>query len=425
MVFKVFHAASALAFLAAAIPDPAAAQQQPPRGADRRIAAIVNRDAITLGDLEQRVRFMGLGARLPESGEPRQRLLAEVLRSMINERLQLQEAVRQSVEVTEKEVQDQVAEIERRNRMPKGGLATMLRQRNIELRTFEDQIRASLAWNKVVQVKILPQIRVSDAEVAAVLKRLKENKDKLQYRVSEIFLPIDSPQQQARALQTAQFILGQLRAGASFEILARQFSQTGTASSGGDMGFLFEGQMEAEIEKAVKQLKTGQSAGPVRGAGGYYILRLTDRRTIGGRNPDVKTMTVAQAILRVPDKAAPAQLKAVQDQLAKISDEAKDCAGLVKAAQEASGQGRIVDEIVPEQQRPEIRAIIVALKINQVSKPRFEAGGYSVYMRCPDTGGKEPEEKDVREALQRQKLGAFAERYLKELRRSAYIDIRA
>src|SRR6185503_9920769 len=186
-------------------------------------------------------------------------------RSMINERLQLQEAVRQSVEVTEKEVQDQVAEIERRNRMPKGGLAAMLRQRNIELRTFEDQIRASLAWNKVVQVKILPQIRVSDAEVAAVLKRLKENKDKLQYRVSEIFLPIDSPQQQGRALQTSQFILGQLRAGASFEILARQFSQTGTASSGGDIGFLFEGQMEAEIEKAVKQLKTGQVAGPVRG----------------------------------------------------------------------------------------------------------------------------------------------------------------
>ena len=420
MVLKAFHAACALAFLGAALPDPAAAQQRDP---GRRIAAIVNRDAITLYDLEQRMRFMGLGAQLPAGGEARQRLLAEVLRSMINERLQMQEAARERVEVTDKEVQDQLAQIEQRNRMAKGGLATMLRQRNIDPRTFEDQIRASLAWNKVVQVKVLPQIRVSDLEVQAVLKRLKENKDKLQYRVQEIFLPIDSPQQQARALATAQFILGQLRAGASFEIMARQFSQTGTAGTGGDLGFLFEGQMEAEIEKAVKQLKTGQVAGPVRGAGGYYILRLADRRTIGGRNPDVKSMSIAQAILRVPDKATPAQSKAVQDRIGKLAAEAKDCASLVKAAEEAGGQARIVDEIIPEQQRPEIRALIAPLKVNQASRPRFEAGGYGIYMRCPDSA-KEPEEKDVREALQRQKLGAFAERYLKELRRSAYVDIR-
>jgi peptidyl-prolyl cis-trans isomerase SurA len=421
MDFKALHAACALAFLAAAASDPAAAQQ--PRDQGRRIAAIVNRDAITLYDLEQRVRFMGLGARLPEGGEARQRLLNEVLRSMINERLQLQEAARERVEVTDREVQDQLAEIERRNRMQRGGLAAMLRQRNIDPRTFEDQVRASLAWNKVVQQKILPQIRVSDVEVQAVLKRLKQNKDKLQYRVQEIFLPFDNPQQQARALQTAQFILGQLRAGASFEILARQFSQTGTASTGGDMGFLFEGQMEAEIEQAVKQLKTGQIAGPVRGTGGYYILRLSDRRTIGGRNPDVKSISIAQALIRLPDKPTPAQSKAAQEQIAKIAGAAKDCAGLVKAAQEAGGQGRVVDDVVLEQQRPEIRAIFAPLKINQVSRTVFENNTYAVYMRCPD-GGREPEEKDVREALQRQKLGAFAERYLKELRRSAYVDIR-
>jgi peptidyl-prolyl cis-trans isomerase SurA len=422
MIVKGLFIASVLALGAAALAETAPAQQ--PRGGDRRIAAIVNRDAITLYEVEQRLRFMGLGARLPEGGEARQRLVGEVLRAMISERLQLQEAARERVEVTEKEIQDQLAEIERRNRMPRGGLPQMLRQRGIDPRTFEDQIRASLAWQKVIQLKIQPQVRVSDIEVATVLKRLKENKDKLQYRMQEIFLPVDSPQQQARALQTAQLILGQLRGGASFEILARQFSQTGTAASGGDMGFLFEGQMEPEIEKAVKQLKTGQIAGPVRGAGGYYILRLTDRRTIGGRNPDVKSVAIAQASLRLPEKATPAQTKDVQERIAKVAAGAKDCAGIVKAVQEAGGIGRVADEIVPEQQRPEIRALIVPLKVGQVSRVHFEFGTYSVYMRCADPGNSEPAEKDVREALQRQKVGAFAERYLKELRRSAYVDIR-
>jgi peptidyl-prolyl cis-trans isomerase SurA len=273
-------------------------------------------------------------------------------------------------------------------------------------------------------VKILPQIRVSDVEVAAVLKRMLENKDKLQYRVQEIFLPVDTPQQQARALATAQFILAQLRGGASFEILARQFSQTGTASSGGDMGFLFEGQMEAEIERTVKQLKTGQVAGPVRGTGGYYILRLSDRRTIGGRNPDMKSIAVAQATLRLPDKPTPAQAKSVQERITRMGAEAKDCAELVKAVTAAGGQGRIADEIVPEQQRPEIRVLIAPLKVKQVTRAFLELNSYSIYMRCEDPGAKPPAEKDVREALQRQKLGAFAERFLKELRRSAYVDIR-
>lgn len=422
MLAKVFAAAALMGAGASLLPGTAAAQE---RGAERRIAAIVNRDAITLYDLEQRVRLVGLGARVPEAGEARRRLLNEVLRSMINERLQIQEAAKQGIEVAEKEVEEQLAGIEQRNRMDKGGLAKALRQRNIDPRAFADQVRASIAWNKVVQQRILPQIRVSEVEVAAVLKRLRENKDKLQYRVQEIFLPVDSPAQQARVLQTAQFILGQLRAGASFDILARQFSQTGTAGTGGDMGFLFEGQMEPEIETAVKQLKTGQIAGPVRGAGGYYILRLSDRRTFGGRNPDLKTVAVAQAALRLPGKATPAQAKTVQERLAKIAAEAKDCNGLVKAVQEAGGNGRVAEEIVLEQQRPEIRARIAPLKVHQVSRPNLQAGAYAVYMRCPDNPeGKPPDEKAVREALLRQKVGAFAERYLKELRRSAYIDIR-
>lgn len=410
------------AFLALGAAAPFAVAQD--RG-DRGIAAIVNRDAITRYDLDQRIRLIGLGARVADSGDARRRLGEEVLRSMINERLQIQEAVRQGVEVTEKEVRDQIAEIERRNRMEAGGLARVLRQRNIDPRAFEDQVRASLAWNKVIQAKIMPQVRVSDAEVDVVMKRLLANKDKLQYRVQEIFLPADTPAQQARALQTAQFVLGQLRAGANFEIMARQFSQTGTATQGGDMGFLFEGQMDPEIERAVKQMKSGQIAGPIRSTGGYFIIRLSDRRTISGRNPDVKSIAVAQAAFRLPQKPTPAQTKETTDKLAQVAAGAKTCDELVKAVREAGGTGTLVNDLVLEQQRPVVRNIVTPLKVNQISKPGVDGATVAVYMRCSDdVANKPPEEKDIRDTLQRQKLSAFAERYLKELRRSAYVDIR-
>ena len=423
---RLFALAALLAFGAVApLAAPPAAAQDRDRGRDRSIAAIVNRDAITLYDLDQRIRLIGLGARVGEAGEARKRLTEEVLRSMINERLQIQEAVKQGVEVTDKEVQDQIVEIERRNRMERGGLAKVLRQRNIDPRAFEEQVRASIAWNKVIQAKILPQVRVSDAEVEVVMKRLMANKDKLQYRVQEIFLPADTPAQQARALQTAQFVLGQLRGGANFEIMARQFSQTGSASQGGDMGFLFEGQMDPQIERTVKQMKSGQIAGPIRATGGYYIIRLSDRRTISGRNPDVKTIAVAQAAFRLPGKPTPAQTKEASDKLAKIAAEAKTCDALVKAVREAGGVGTLVSDLVLDQQRPQVRNIVAPLKVNQSSKPGVDGATVAVYMRCGDeVANKPPEEKDIRDTLQRQKLGAFAERYLKELRRSAYVDIR-
>ncbi|MCW5772201.1 MAG: peptidylprolyl isomerase [Rhodospirillaceae bacterium] len=421
MLVRALAATAAIVCGATSLAAPAAAQDRTGRG----IVAIVNRDAITRYDLEQRLKLVGLGSRIPQGGEARQRLIDDVLRSMINERLQLQEATRQSIQVTDKEVEEQVSGIEQRNRMPRGGLAKALRQRGIDPRTFEDQVRSSIAWSKVVQRDILPQIRVSDAEVQTVLNRLRANKDKLQYRVQEIFLAVESPAQQGKVLQTANTILGHLRSGASFELLARQFSQTGTASAGGDLGFLFEGQMEPEIEKVVKQMKTGQVAGPIRGVGGYYIVRLADRRSFGGRNPDLKAIAVARATIAVPAKSTPAQRKALEEKLVKATVGAQTCDALIKAAQASGGGGQLVREVVLDQQRPQIRTLIAPLKINQKSRPFFEGGIVSIYMRCPDNeAGQPPDEKAVREALMRQKLGAFADRYLKELRRSAYVDIR-
>jgi peptidyl-prolyl cis-trans isomerase SurA len=418
MRVKVLAAAAAIGCGAAPLSVPAAAQ-------DRGIVAVVNRDAITHYDLDQRIKLVELGSRLPQNSEAHRRIVESVLRAMINERLQLQEARRQKLDVTAKEVQQQVAEIERRNHMPNGGLEKTLRQHHVDPSAFLDQIRASIAWSKVIRYEILPQIRVSDDEVQTVMKRLRANKNKLQYRVQEIFLAVDTPAQQGKVLQTANTILNQLRAGANFELLARQFSQIGTASAGGDLGYLFEGQMEPEIEAVVKQMKTGQIAGPIRGVGGYYIVRLADRRNFGGQNPDADTIVVARISMRLPGNAAPAQRKAAEKKLADLAGAAKSCETLVTAAKSAGAEAQIVHDVDLKEQRAPIRALLRPLKVNQVSRPFLEAGVYSAYMRCPDSSaGQGPDEKAVREALLRQKMGAFAARYLKELRRSAYVDIR-
>ncbi len=405
---------------------PAIAQGEPPDRGTPKIAAVVNRDAISIYDLEQRFRLLGLAARLPAAGDARRRLTDEVLRAMINERLQVQEARRLNLEVTDAEIQEQWADIERRSRMGRGDLLRALRQRGVDPKSLEDQLRASVAWGKVVGRAVAPQIRVSDSEVDEVLKRYKDNQDRWQYRVQEIFLPVDRPELDAQGQRAAQQVLGLLRGGANFEAVARQFSQTGTASSGGDMGWLFEGQLEPEIERTVKQLKSGQIAGPIRSVGGYYVIRLVDRRTFGGTSPDVKVIALAQAIFGLPRTRAPAEVKAAQDKATKVAANAKSCEDFVKLSKEAGAEARIVPDVVLERAPPAMRALVGPLKESQITRAITGALEITIIMRCPDslrsTGA--PRDKEIRDALQQQRLRAFADRYLKELRRSAFVDIR-
>ena len=125
------------------------------------------------------------------------------------------------------------------------------------------------------------------------------------------------------------------------------------------------------------------------------------------------------------DAAAGTLTVGTTDKITKIAAEAKTCDDFVKAARDAGGAGQTVTDLVLDQQRPAVRALIGPLKTNQATKATVDGTNVVSYMRCSDDLiGKAPEEKDVREALSRQKLGAYAERYLKELRRSAYVDIR-
>ena len=407
----------AAAFLATALAAPAAAQTV------SQIVATVNRESISLHDLENRMRLLNLGGRLPEAGEARRRIVDDVLRGLINERLQLQEAKRLRVEVPNSELAEALRNIEQRNRMPSGGLFKALQQRNIDPKTLVDQVQASLAWNKVVQGVVRPQIRVSDEEVNDIVKRLSANKDKLQYRVFEIYIPIDRPGNEQAALRQAQLVMDQLRRGTSFDIMARQYSQSGTAASGGDMGFIFEGQLDQELEAVVKGMKTGQIAGPVRGIGGYYVVLLADKRNFVGTNPDLRTVAVAQAVFNV-DARKPGDLQAQQGKARALARESKNCDDFVKAARAGGAQAQTADDVALERLPPQLRTVIGGLKVNQSSQPLTAGNEVVVLMRCEARARTAPGAAEIRENLTRQKISAFAERYLRELRRSATVDIR-
>src|SRR5215469_3383916 len=223
----------------AAAPRPQNPAAQPPNPiVETRIAAVVNDDVISVGDLQSRHKMVMLSSNLADSLENRQRIANQVLRTLVDEKLQIQEAKRQNISATEDEINKAIAQIAKQNNMQSAQLDQVLKVNGIERGAVIDQLTASIVWSKLVRRLVSQTNVVSDEEVDYALKRAKESSNEPQSRVAEIFLAIDNPQQEDDVRRLAERLTEQMKQGARFSSIAQQFSQSATAAVGGDMGWV-------------------------------------------------------------------------------------------------------------------------------------------------------------------------------------------
>src|SRR3546814_675030 len=125
------------------------------------------------------------------------RLRRDVLRGLVDEKLQLQEANRNNVKVGDDEIRRALGMIGRQNNVPEGQLDEFLRVNGVPKGALEQQIKAELAWSKLIRRRLRSSVVVSEEEIDEALARIRENVDDAEARVSEIFLPVDSPEVEA------------------------------------------------------------------------------------------------------------------------------------------------------------------------------------------------------------------------------------
>jgi len=216
----------------------------------------------------------------------RRRLTPQVLNSLIDERLQLQEAKRLDIQVTDLQVAGALEQIAQQNNMTEGQFLTMLRNRGVIPTTLIDQIRAQIAWQGIIQRRVRPNVVIPPEEVEEVVSRLSARRGAIERRVAEIFVPVESTAKEAEAQADAVRLFEELRRGANFAGLARQFSQTGTAILGGDLGWVRDGELEEELNTVLAQMGPGEVSLPIRTLSGFHILFLREMRKNEGQEVD-------------------------------------------------------------------------------------------------------------------------------------------
>lgn len=396
---------------------------------ENRIAAVVNNQIVTLDDLSARVALVLASSNLPDTAQNRQRLEPRILHQMIDEKLELQEADRLGITVSKSEVDKAVAGIEQRNNMPKDGVAAYLRRLGIPMSALTDQLRAEITWSKVVHERLSEDVTVSDEEVNEAMAQIKENAGQPQSRVAEIYLAVDNPSQDQDVQRLANQLIQQIRAGANFSAVAQQFSQAPSSAVGGDIGWVTPSQMPALLGEALRKMKPGEMSYPIKTPAGYYILYMIDRRIPGQVDPNEIHLSLTEVVFPLPMTASAAQQQQVIAEAQHVSDTAKSCGELVKLGHDHDPPLTTQsNEVIAARLPVDIRSTVLGLKLAQASKPvrLTNAPGVGVFMVCsrqePSTAL--PTRDQVTENLARARLDALARRYLRNLRRAAYIDIR-
>lgn len=274
-IYILFFVLSFIAFTAFVAP--ASAQS----ARTETIAVVVNNDAISATDVSERLRLMMVSAGIPDAKETRERLLPQVVNVLIEEQLMLQEAKRLEIDITPEEVTKGFGKLAEQNGMEPAQFREVVRKSGVPVRAMDKQIKAQIAWGRVVQQKLRPSVSVNDLEVDSMIERLRRNIGKDEYLLGEIFLPVDNPAEAAQTSQLASKLTSEMLQGkVPFPRVAAQFSQSASSKRGGDMGWVEADQLPVELEEFLAGMNEGDLSAPIKTLSGYYIVALRKKRSI-------------------------------------------------------------------------------------------------------------------------------------------------
>lgn len=392
----------------------------------RKATAVVNGDIITGTDVDQRLALILAANDNKPTAEELQRLRLQVLRNLIDETLQIQEARAADIEIPENEVDESYARVASQNfNQNTQAMDAYLVRIGSSPASLKRQIRGELAWQRLLRRNVAPFINISDDEVNELLERMKAAKGTDEYRIGEIYLAAN-PEDKQQVFENGKRIVEQLKQGGSFVAYARQYSQASTAAVGGDLGWIRLAQLPNELATVAQQMQAGQLVGPVEVSGGFSILYLIDKRQVLMADPRDAVLSLKQVSIEFAKGTTEAQATKRAGEFAQAMRDANGCGG-VDAAAKALGATVVANDQVRARDLPgPLQQAVLSMSIGEASPPFGSiSDGVRVLMLC---GRDDPQSSDgpsfdqVMAQMEDDRINKRAQMYLRDLRRDAVID---
>lgn len=252
-----------------------------------RVIAVVNNDAITLSELQDSLAYYLYETKQQVKPDQEEEIKRRILGRLIENRLQVQEAIREQITAEDAEVSEQMADLMKRFRAEtEAEFEKLVKAQGLTLAGIKKQLRDQVMIQKVIERKVRFRVSVTEQEIE---QYLAENREKLEtglsYHARHILIAPSPPADAAAweaARAGAEEVWAKVRAGGDFAELARQHSQDPAAKDGGDLGTLKQGELAADLEAQILRLRPGEASAPHRSALGYHIFKLEWKEGLSG-----------------------------------------------------------------------------------------------------------------------------------------------
>jgi peptidyl-prolyl cis-trans isomerase SurA len=392
----------------------------------RRATAVINGNVITGTDVEQRLALILAANEGELDAEEMKGLRLQVLRNLIDETLQIQEAKASDIEIERLEIEQSYARVaEQSFGQDIEAMDAYLARVGSSPNSLKRQIEGELAWQRLLGRNVSPFINISAEEVNELLARLKAAKGTDEFHIGEIYLAA-TPEAKQQVFENAKRIIEQLRGGGSFVAYARQYSVASTASVGGDLGWIRPAQLPAELATVARQMEPGQLVGPIEVPGGFSILYMIDKRQVLTADARDAILSLKQISLDFPPGTAEDQAETLASEFAQAMQSARGCGAVDGAAAQVGAQVVSNDQVRARDLPGPLQPIVLALSLGEASPPFGSLGeGVRVLMLCgrddPQVEGG-PSFDQLMTQMEDERINKRAQMYLRDLRRDAIID---
>ena len=259
------------------------------------VLARVNGEVVSRAEFERAIRNVEARAGRQVPAEQRDQVYRGILDQLVTFHVLEQEVKARNVTVTDQEIDARIEQVKKQFPSEEEFKKAMA-SRGMAIDDLRKETRAELGVSKMVEAAVKPLVKVDESQVKDFYdKNPSQFQQPESYRASHILIRVDAnatDAQKKEARATIEAVEKQLQGGADFAAVAKEKSQDGSASNGGDLNYFRKGQMVEPFQKAVEALKVGETSGIVETQFGYHIIKLT------GKQPP-RTVPLAEVSTRI------------------------------------------------------------------------------------------------------------------------------
>ena len=238
------------------------------------VVAKINNKAIADSEVVDRYRFVVLTAKLSVKEAGEQKILREqIIDKMVDEELIRQDAKNLKIEAGEKEIKDGIELIALQRKQTPEQFKALLQRNNLSFESYSKQVETEILWSKIIAETLRSKVKVSDVEVREFFEQHKLNSDVRKFLLAEVLI---SPSE--NAVQLASKLAIELKSGADFKTIVKQFSSSVIGDGSGEIGWVAQTDLDPKIYVAISKLGKGDYSDSVQLADGYHIFKLLDSR---------------------------------------------------------------------------------------------------------------------------------------------------